>query len=168
MIYNLNGMVNFKGINDIIIVFVVFGFVVLNEVVEIKGVSVFGKLNINYVSLNVNSVFWFGGGMVEVNIFIVEENVDVMIFFNGIGMFYCLGVKLIDIDVKKNVKLVIIFNNNIFWDILGGVVKIVLGVDVIMIKIVGGNLFLWVVDDIIVSFDVCFILNKIGGIGYII
>ncbi|EIQ6628503.1 hypothetical protein LVN87_000078 [Listeria monocytogenes] len=168
MIYNLNGTANFKGTNDITIASVVSGSAAPNEVAEIKGVSVSGKLNINHVSSNANSAFWFGGGTADVNTFTVEENADVTILSNGTGMFYRSGAKPIDIDVKKNAKLAITSNNNIFRDTPGGAVKIASGADVTMTKTAGGNPLLWVADDITVSPDARFILNKTGGTGYII
>ncbi|MBC8831591.1 hypothetical protein IAI13_35320, partial [Escherichia coli] len=70
---------------------------------------------------------------------------------NGTGMFYRSGTKPVDIDVKKNAKLDITSNNNIFRDTPGGAVKIASGADVTMTKTAGGNPLLWVADDITVS-----------------
>lgn len=168
MIYNLNGTANFKGTNDITIASVVSGSAAPNEVAEIKGVSASGKLTINHASSNANSAFWFGGGTAEVNTFTVEENADVTIISNGTGMFYRSGTKPVDIDVKKNAKLDITSNNNIFRDTPGGAVKIAEGADVTMTKTAGGNPLLWVADDVTVGPDARFILNKTGGTGYII
>ncbi|MBC1386152.1 hypothetical protein [Listeria innocua] len=168
MIYNLNGVANFKGTNDITIASVVSGSAAVNEVAEIKGVNVSGKLNINHASGNANSAFWFGGGTADVNTFTVEENADVTVLSNGTGMFYRSGAKPIDIDVKKNAKLNITSNNNIFRDTPGGAVKIAEGADVTMTKTAGSNPLLWSADDITVSPNARLILNKTGGTGYII
>ncbi|UHP10700.1 hypothetical protein LAX80_002630 [Listeria marthii] len=168
MIYNLNGTANFKGTNDITIASVVTGSAAPNEVAEIKGVSVSGKLMINHASSNANSAFWFGGGTAEVNTFTVEENADVTVLSNGTGMFYRSGAKPVEIDVKKNAKLDITSNNNIFRDTPGGAVKIAEGADVTMTKTDGANPLLWSADDITVSPNARLILNKTGGTGYII
>ncbi|MBC1567913.1 hypothetical protein HCJ20_03185 [Listeria sp. FSL L7-1425] len=168
MIYNLNGTANFRGTNDVTIASVVTGSATPNEVAEIKGVSVSGKLTINHASSNANSAFWFGGGTAEVNTFTVEENADVTVLSNGTGMFYRSGTKPIEIDVKKNAKLDITSNNNIFRDTPGGAVKIAEGADVTMTKTAGANPLLWSADDITVSPDARLILNKTGGTGYII
>ncbi|MBC1769151.1 hypothetical protein HCA16_01095 [Listeria welshimeri] len=168
MIYNLNGTANFKGTNDVRIASVVTGSATPNEVAEIKGVNVSGKLNIDHASPNANSTFWFGSGTSEVNTFTVEEGADVTVNSNGTGMFYRSGVKPIDIDVKKNAKLTITSNNNIFRDTPGGAIKIAEGADVTMTKTAGGNPLLWSADDITVSPNARLILNKTGGTGYVI
>ncbi|MBC2266574.1 hypothetical protein HCB38_01915 [Listeria sp. FSL L7-0083] len=168
MIYNLNGIANFKGTNDITIASVVSGSAAVNEVAEIKGVNVSGKLNINHASGNANSAFWFGGGTADVNAFTVEENADVTVLSNGTGMFYRSGAKPIDIDVKKNAKLNITSNNNIFRDTPGGAVKIAEGADVNIKKTAGTGPLLWVAGNITISPNARFILEGISGNGYMI
>ncbi|MBC1348245.1 hypothetical protein HCX58_01165 [Listeria welshimeri] len=168
MIYNLNGTANFKGTNDVRIASVVTGSATPNEVAEIKGVNVSGKLNIDHASPNANSTFWFGSGTSEVNTFTVEEGADVTVNSNGTGMFYRSGVKPIDIDVKKNAKLTITSNNNIFRDTPGGAIKIAEGADVSIKKTAGTGPLLWVAGNITTSPNARFILEQINSNGYII
>ncbi|MBM5721613.1 hypothetical protein [Listeria ivanovii] len=168
LIYNLNGVAVFSGDNDIRIASVVSGSAAANEVGEVKGVNVFGKLKIDHANSNANSVFWFGSGTAELNTFTVEENADVTILSNGTGMFYRSGAKPIDIDVKKNAKLAISSNNNIFRDTVGGTVNVAVGADVTITKTAGINPLLWMSGDINVNPDVRFILKKTGGTGNIL
>ncbi|MBC1908127.1 hypothetical protein HCA64_16800, partial [Listeria booriae] len=67
LIYNLNGTAVFSGDNNIRIASVVSGSATPNEVGEVKGVNVSGKLKIDQRSTNAYSVFWFGSGTSEVN-----------------------------------------------------------------------------------------------------
>lgn len=168
LIYNLNGVAVFSGDNDIRIASVVSGSAAANEVGEVKGVNVFGKLKIDHANSNANSVFWFGSGTAELNTFTVEENADVTILSNGTGMFYRSGAKPIDIDVKKNAKLAISSNNNIFRDTVGGTVNVAVGADVTITKTAGINPLLWMSGDINVNPDARFILKKTGGTGNIL
>lgn len=168
LIYNLNGTAVFSGDNNIRIASVVSGSATPNEVGEVKGVNVSGKLKIDQPSSNAYSVFWFGSGTSEVNTFTVEENADVTVISNGTGMFYRTGSKPIDINVKKNAKVDITSIDNIFRDTAGGAVNVAEGADVTITKTAGANPLLWVAGDITVSPDARFILEKTGGTGNII
>ncbi|EAF9900808.1 hypothetical protein A7B70_14620 [Listeria monocytogenes] len=168
MIYNLNGTAHFSGDNSISIVAAVSGTATVSEVAETKGVTVSGKLSIEHSSTG-HSIFWFGSGTSEVNSFIVEENANVNVVSNGMGMFYRSGTKPVDIHVKKNAKVNITSDDDIFR-VTGGSVRIDEGADVEMTKTAGANPLLELEGDITVSPNARLILEKTGGTsaGYII
>ncbi|PZG54708.1 hypothetical protein C1909_00735 [Listeria ivanovii] len=169
LIYNLNGTASFSGNNNIKIASVVSGSASPNEVGEMKGLTVSGKLNIEHEGgSNNDSAFWFGSGTADVNTFTVKENADVKVLTTANGMFYRSGSKPIDINVEKNAKLDIISGNNIFRDTAGGAINIDEGADVSMTKTAGSGTYLWLSGNLTVNPDARFVLKRTGGSGELV